>query len=175
MDVAEKSFQELKKLNPDIREVEIGVRSLYNLHIYPLSFGQQFELSDIVTEAVLKFYQTGKEMTDIAVISFIVDVIKENAERVVKYVTDDSEVGGICEDAKAKSVLNLITNKQAFTIAEIIYKDNYESISKKVKDLFKQIQEDHLSERSSPDSSEDTPSTGLEIYSDDLTQKEDLQ
>ena len=171
----EKSIAELQKLNPDIREVEIGVKALYKLTIYPLSFGQQFALSDTITEAVVGFYQTGKEMTDIGVVTFMVNVLKENAGVILEYVTDPDEVSAILEDTGEDSILNLITNKQVFRITEILYKDNYESLSKKVKDLFRQIQEDQLSERSSADSSEDTPSSDLEIYSESPTEKEDLQ
>lgn len=167
--------KELAHLNPDIKEVQIGTRRLYSLTIYPLSFGQQFEFSDIITKAAVQFYETGKDLPNIAVVAFIVDIIKNNAGKILDYVTDSKEVKGILTDAKETTLLNLLSNKQVISIAEIIYDDNYEAVSKKVADLFGRMIDDHLSERSSASSSEDTPNTDLPIYSASPTEKGGLQ
>ena len=42
---------ELKDLNPQIVDVEIGIRSLRKITLYPLSVTDQLKMSDLITKA----------------------------------------------------------------------------------------------------------------------------
>ena len=163
--------QELKALNPDIRTVQIGVRELYNLTIYPLSFGQQIKMSETIGDAVAGFYQN-KGTTDAELVAFIVKLLGENAKEILGYITDPDEVKEIMEGAKAKEITDCLTNKQLFAIGEHIYEDNFKDPSEKVRTMFETIKKEYLSDMLSPESSEDIPSMDLNTSSDEASEKE---
>jgi hypothetical protein len=166
--------QELKALNPDIRMVQIGVRELYNLTIYPLSFGQQIKLSETIGEAVASFYQN-KDGSDAELVAFIVKLLGENAKEILGYITDPDEVKEIMKGAKEKEITNCLTNKQLFEIGEHIYEDNFKDPSEKVRTMFETIRKEYLSDVLSPESSEDIPSTDLSTSSEEAIEKEASQ
>jgi hypothetical protein len=172
----QKEKKELGKLNPDIREIEVGRKRLYNLTVYPLAFGQQFEISEVISKAITGFYQEGGgDQPDIAVVTFLVSIIQDNAGKVLEFVTDPDEVKEILKETGEKNLLNVISNKQVVTIAETIYEDNFETVSKKVVDLFRKMKIEHLSERSLPDSLDDSLSTDSPTSSEEDTETEVLQ
>jgi hypothetical protein len=168
--------EDVRKLNPDIKQFTVGVRQLYDLTIYPLSFSQQMELSDIVSTEMTRFYTSATDLTDLAVITFIVEAVKSNIGTILDFITDPDEVKDIIKDAKAKKLLDVVSNKQLVNLAEIIYQDNFEDLRKKVIDLFEKMPKitDEQSERSSLSSSEAIPSSDSPT-SDEVTEKEVLQ
>ena len=167
--------QELKALNPDIRTVQIGVRELYNLTIYPLSIGQQVKMSETIGDAVAGFYQNPTS-TDAEFVAFIVKLLGENAKEVLDYITDPDEIKGVLTGkGKKGDIHDYINNKQLFEIAENIYEDNFRDPSEKVKTMFETIKKEYLSGLLSPESSEDIPSTDLSTSSEEATETEASQ
>jgi hypothetical protein len=135
------------------------------------------ELSDIVTVAITDFYKKATELTDIAVVSFVVETVKANIETILAYITEPDEIKDIVKDAKEKKLVDVLTNKQLIAITEIIYHDNFEELRKKVMDLFEKMPEmptDVLSERSLPSSSDTIPNSDSKV-SDEVTETEVLQ
>jgi len=169
--------EDIRKLNPDIRQFTVGVRHLYDITIYPLSFSQQMELSDIVSQEIVKFYKTAGTISDLSVITFIVDAVKGNIGTILDFITDPDEIKGIVKDTKAKQLLDVVSNKQLIDLTEMVYQDNFEDLRKKVIDLFEKMPKvpaDALSERSLPSSSEAIPSSDS-TTSDEATETEVLQ
>ena len=77
---------EEKKLNPQIVDVEIGIRSLRKITIYPLSMADQLKLTDIIVQAAMATMADGKE--DMAVPTFILQMLQENVGKILSMATD---------------------------------------------------------------------------------------
>lgn len=139
------------KLNPQAQVVEIGVRNLREVLVYPLAFASQLEMTDLITKAVQEFFKKREELEkgpNIEVVSFIVDTIKENIERMFSLVTDE------------ENLLNDVTNMQVIDITALIYEMNYEAVSKNAKSLFGKIAALLPSKRLLPKSVKGTRHTG---------------
>lgn len=141
---------ENQKLNPQIQKLEIGVRTLRSITIYPLAMGDQLKLSDIVTEALQKFFLQ-KDQADIAFVGYMLEMVREKLDIVIELVVDEV-------DRSDGSLLDELTNTQAIEFAEIIYKINYEALTKKVLGLLKTNQMESLQHlgRSFQESAENT-------------------
>ena len=144
-----------KRLNPQIRETEIGVRNLRTKKVYPLSMADQLKMTDLITEALNAFFQKG-DQDDIVFITFLIELIKSNLERML---------GMIMDIKKDKDILSEITNFQVSEIAKIVYEENYASVAKNMEGLFKNVKNllalERLSQTSANDIDTDlTTSTG---------------
>jgi len=135
---------ELQKLNPQITEIEIGIRELRKVKVYPLSMADQLKLTDTITKAIAE--QAHMLGQDIAVIAFIVKIIQENLGTVLSMATD--------EDGNA--MLSEISNLQAAAIAGTVYETNYGIVVKNFNGLFGKLKALFLSERLLPLSVSDT-------------------
>jgi len=120
-------------MNPQITTVEIGVKSLQEVTIYPLSIGDQFKMTDLITTAIQDVVGSNsiEDFDDAAVIQFAIDLIRDNLEKFLSFVIQESE----------KISFGDITNEQLFEIIQIIFTVNYEGVLKNGKDLVKKIQE----------------------------------
>lgn len=121
---------EEKRLNPDIVEVDVGVRELKTLHVYPLSFRDQMEATELITQA-LQAITARQDSNDVEFVAGLLEVLKANMGRVLELVTDPEERG---EDLLAD-----LTNNQACELAEEIYRVNYEAIQKKIMAVAKSV------------------------------------
>lgn len=146
------------KFNPQITTVEVGVRELTEHTIYPLSMHDQFEATELIKGAADAFFTVADEeeaqnnadknkdkgaSTDLAFISKVVDIIRNNLEALLKLVTaDDDEI--FMED---------LTNDQFADLAEILYKVNYEGSLGNLKSLFSQVKNTFRLKRPSQNSS----------------------
>jgi len=140
-----------EKLNPQIRIVKIGTKTLRTVKIYPLSFADQLKMTDLITEAVQKLFSERKNVEkapNVEVVGYFVDIVKRNIEQLLVLVTD-----------KEEKVIENITNMQLVEIANIIYEMNYEVIAKNVKNLFGKITAASSSKRLSPRSAKSTHRT----------------
>lgn len=156
--------EDLKGLNPQIRTIDIGVRKLRKLTVYPLSLHDELALTDIITVAIAGFMESKQaKMNDLAFVNFVLSVIKKNISKIIEFVSDESS-----------EVLKEITNPQASKLVEIIYKENFEDISKNLKSLSEKMKTAFQLERQLPPfvSTMDTP---LNTSSDDPTQTEESQ
>jgi len=132
-----------KMLNPQVTDVEIGIRSLRKITLYPLSMADQLKLSDIISKAIQEQFNAD---SDIAVVAFITNLLKDNMGRILTMATDEDGNG----------ILEEMTNLQAAAIAETIYEVNYGVVAKNFKSLFGKLGIILPSGRPSPQSVNDT-------------------
>ena len=135
--------EEQEKLNPQITDVEIGVRNLRKITIYPLSMGDQLKLTDLIIKAITDQVGDGGG-ADLSV-AFIVKVIHENIGKILTMVSDEKE-----------TVLDELSNLQAIEIADIIFDVNYGSVAKNFKSLSEKLMGLFQPERPLPLSVNDT-------------------
>lgn len=152
-----------ERLNPDIKEVKIGVRRLRKIKIYPLSAKDQFELSDLVAGGLKHFLSLGQHMSDVDFVKESLGLIRENFERIAALITDPKDMG--------EHILGDLTNNQIAEIAGIVYEVNYASLQKKVTGLLKHLPSGMR--RSSQEFFEDTINTDLTISSEEVSDKVD--
>jgi len=127
------------RLNPDIRDLDIGVRELRTITIYPLSFRDQEKVTAIIKDTLSAFGdvtktvdldpETGlpldsKQML-VELVTFVISAIESNLEGIVKLTLAD-EKGN-------KDIFKEITNNQMIRLCEIIYEVNYDFLSKVTK------------------------------------------
>jgi len=147
---------ETAKLNPQIVDVEIGIRELRKIKIYPLSMKDQMDLTNLIVEALnVQVIENGS--TDLS-IAFLVGLIKENLEKVLKMATDEEDVMGE------------ISNVQALEIAEVIFDVNFASVAKNFKSLSDKVMKLFPSERPSQPSVNDTD-TDSKTSTEKVTEK----
>jgi hypothetical protein len=147
------------KLNPQITDVEVGVRSLRKITIYPLSMGDQLKLTDLVINAITKQIGGG-DAADLSV-AFIVKIIHENIGKILTMVSDEKE-----------TILDELSNSQALEIAEILFDVNYGSVSKNFKSLSEKLMTLFQPERPLPPSVSDTD-TALTTSTESPTKTEE--
>ena len=131
-------MDEMNTINPDIKEVMVGVRNLRKLQIFPLSVIDQFKLTDLFTE-VLGSLISKDIKQDVALIVFFTNILRSNLPKILELVIDESE--------DVKNLIGEITNNQLTDIAKTIYEVNYSYISKNVSGLLKNIPKESLSAR----------------------------
>lgn len=129
-------------LNPQVTGVEVGIRNLRKIKIYPLSVAQQWAMSDLITQALQVFMQR-ESKNDYEFVSNLLALIKDNLAMALTLVTDLSEQE--CSD-----LFSEMTNVQMAKIIETIYDINYKPISKNVASLLEKIVTVFPSGRPSP-------------------------
>ena len=87
-------------LNPRKREVQVGIRELHTVSIWPLSFGDEMEVTDSFIEIINKFLAAKDlDKTEILFVTVLIDVVKKNIHRFLKFVTDyENEWKEFCSD-----------------------------------------------------------------------------
>jgi hypothetical protein len=120
------------KQNPRIREVEVGTRTLKSIKVYPLSVGDELEVSDLISETLTQFFAQKVEDVNKKVIDFFIDTVQKNLKRALELVTDGAELK-LAGFETFDSFLKDIDNEQLVEILEIIYKNNFERIAKNLK------------------------------------------
>ena len=145
----EKDESRMEKLNPQVMELEIGVRNLRNITIYPLSMADQLKTTDLITQALQGFVDKG-DMKDEVFVGFAIELIKSNLGKILSMATDE-EGGKLLED---------LTNLQGMELVEMIFDMNYASIEGNVKSLAGKVKKLFPSARLSQPSLSDTQATG---------------
>jgi len=139
----ERNFKmnEKLKMNPKIRKVEVGVRTLQTVKIYPLSFRDQEELTTIIFDVLAEIFkeeeavssesleQADTPVSNMELIKRVLKAITENMATILEYVTDpDIKIDG-------KDIIGVLSNDQMFEIADIIFEVNYADFLKNFKAL----------------------------------------
>jgi uncharacterized glyoxalase superfamily protein PhnB len=119
------SENEAQRLNPQVADVDVGIRSLRTITVYPLSMAGQLKMMDIVTKAIAEQIPVLQE-NDIAMVTFITNMIKDNLGRIISMVTDED----------GDKLLEEMTNMQTARIVEMVYETNYGDVAKNFKSLF---------------------------------------
>jgi len=147
---------EERKLNPQIVDVEIGIRSLRNITIYPLSMADQLKLTDVIVQAAMASVNGGQDM---AVPTFILQMLQENVAKILSMVTDEDE-----------KLMSDISNLQAVAIADVLFEVNYGAVAKNFKSLSEKLKAMFQPERPLPQSVNGTD-TGLKTSTESPTEK----
>ena len=127
-------------LNPRIASVKIGIRELRTVHIYPLSVGQQTQTVELITVLINSMAEQKLDgLTDIQLAEFFGGTISENIRTILEFITDPQDEVSLDE----------IDNTQLVEIIDVIVKVNFGEISKKLKTIWDQIQDQFLSPKSS--------------------------
>jgi hypothetical protein len=158
---------EIEILNPDIKEVMVGVRTLRKITLYPLSVVDQMKVTDIFTEAI-GIFLANKNAGEIQFVALFIAIIKANLAKILELVVDETE--------NAEHLLSEITNNQLSCIATLLYEMNYELISKNVNGLLKKLPSNPVKESPSvrpSQSSAESMDTNLKTFSGNLGETED--
>lgn len=117
-----------KKLNPQIKTIEIGVRETREIKIYPLSVKDQFELTKELADSINELLRVDfKNIREEEAIDAFAELLSNRLTDVLRYVCDQDQVPKMEE----------LTNIQLSEIANIVFEVNYEGLIKNFKDLFK--------------------------------------
>lgn len=132
---------ESTKLNPQIAEIEIGIRNLRKIQIFPLAAGPQLQLIDKIGGLTALISGSGAE----AAVGNILGEIRKEIPNLVGQVIPFGEV--------TDKILNEMSVKQLEELVGLIYHMNFEGIAKNLQGLFGQILEgadivENLSQRS---------------------------
>jgi len=157
-----------KRLNPDIKEVEYGKKELKNLTIYPLSLGDQFKVTDMITKVIQEIADSQKagQVSDYAVIDVAMTAIKENIGKILSLIAD------IPKDKIDKIIYDL-TNTQLVELVDVVWSVNFEPALKKGKSLFEKGRSVFGSKSLSQSSSSVIPSTDSKMSIEKVTDKEE--
>lgn len=155
---------EMKDLNPQIVEVEVGLRSLRKFTLYPLSVTDQFKMSDIITKALQKFFLKG-DQDDVVFVAFVLDLIRKNIVKVLEF---------ICDEEAPSRLLDDMSNLQLSEIVKTIYEVNYEKPGKNVESLLDQIKNLFQSGRLLQQSVSDIQDIDLTTSSENHSETEEL-
>jgi len=162
----EKKLNKKRKINPRIRNIEIGISNLRKIKIYPLSMNDQKELIDLINEILKSVFDTddsvGEKEKELIFVSKIVKSIEENIETIIGYVTPDEDINKLMKD---------VDNAQLSEIIGHVYRDNYEEPVKNVMGLFQPEQLQSVLKRQLPPFAE-TITTELNISTKKASKKE---
>jgi hypothetical protein len=157
-----------KRLNPDIKEVEYGKKELKTLIIYPLSLGDQFKVTDMITKVIQEIADSQKagQVSDYAVVDVAVTSIKENIGKILSLIAD------LPKDKIDKIIYDL-TNTQLMELVDIVWSVNFEPALKKGKSLFEKGRSVFGSKSLSQSSSSVIPNTDSKMSIEKVTDKEE--
>ena len=136
-----------ENLNPRGKNVEIGIRALRVIKLWPLSVADELELTDVITKTLQAYFLRDEDQGDIDFAAFMVNVFKENLETILKLV---------CPDEDPKALLKDMDNFQLTEIAEIVYEANFGAVLKNVMSLLEKGAGLFLSRRPLPESASGT-------------------
>lgn len=161
-------MDEARQLNPDITEIVYGKKELKNLIIYPLSAGDQFKVTNMVTEIVqtLVAAQRANHSTDLVFVTAVIAALENNLGKIL------SLVATIPED-ESKIIISDVTNTQLADIAEIIWSVNYEPALKKGKSLLERAKSMFGSSGSLSNSLDSSHNTGLKTSTEKVINTEE--
>jgi len=119
---------QLTNLNPEIPEVEIGIRNLRKVKIYPLSLADELTLKGTISGVLSELISMDKNPNDLTILNFVINAVAENIGKIVPMIME----------GETEEVLKEITNYQALEIAGHVYKQNFEKevFEKKLEALF---------------------------------------
>jgi len=128
-------------MNPQICSVQVGIKSVRDITIYPLSISDQLKLSEDISEILGKL-STIDKLGEEEVIKEFINLIRVNLAKILSYVLDEKEEIDFGE----------LTNTQLSEIATIIYSVNYKDVLGNLKDLIQKAKTQLPGMRSSQES-----------------------
>jgi hypothetical protein len=120
-----------RTLNPDIKEINIGIKEVHPIKIYPLSIQDQFDITNRLVDVISQFGdQTNFESNEDA-LKFLQEIITDNLSVILEYVTTEDD----------RPTFRDLTNNQCYEIAEVIFQVNYEAFVKNSQNLIERVME----------------------------------
>lgn len=154
-------------LNPDIRTIQYGKKTLQEVVIYPLSIRDQFKLTELLTSVVQDLANVKTEgMTDLVFVSLIIKAIEENINKILEICADLSP-------EEANKIIDEMTNTQLAILVETIWECDFEPMLKKGKSLFDRAKSMFGSRILSQNSSNSTLSIGSNTSMEEVSKTED--
>jgi len=132
------------KMNPQISTVEVGIKSLREVFIYPLSVSDQLNFTNVIVGIIEEVSSVEDSSSDSVVIKLVLDAIQINLAKILTFVLDEKENISFEE----------LTNTQLMAIVDIIFETNYEGIIKNSRRLLEKARILWGSEQLSPKLSE---------------------
>ena len=135
-----------ERINPRVREVEVGIRNLRKIKVYPLSMADQMKLTKLINDALQTFFNLDEAKGDegkLQFAAFMVSTIETNINKLIKIV---------CPDETPSQLLKEMDNEQLSQIVTHVYRDNYEQPVKNVTSLFPKDQLQSVLKRQSQQS-----------------------
>jgi len=155
-----------QSMNPRVRVLEVGIRTIRKIKIYPLSVSDQFDLSDSITEGIQIYAKEAGENLTPESVSKMIDLIRKKLPDILKLI--------VLDEKNPKALLKELDNYQLAEIAQIVFEDNYGEPVKKLVSLFRpgmQQQNESALERLSQLSAGTTPATDSNTSPDSATEK----
>lgn len=159
-----------EELNPQIREVDYGVRSLRKLTIYPMSMADQKKFGSMFQEIIEEYLNQTPDgpMNASDLLPFATMVLKligENIKELLKLITD-------LRDRELDTFFDEVTNVQMSNIINAVYEENFDTPSKNLTGLVETIKQLFPSERQLQPFLSDTDNGTLPTSSPEVTEKE---
>jgi hypothetical protein len=153
-----------KLMNPRVRNIEVGIRTLRTVKMYPLSLPDQLDLNDMVVEGIQAYVSEAGETLTPKTIQTFVNLFRKNIMRILGLLFPDEDAVKLQHD---------IDNQQLADIVEVAYTVNYGDPAKKLVSLFRGEKKEQESpmERLSRLSAETIQATDLTTSPSDITEK----
>lgn len=161
-------MDDAQRINPDVRKITYGKKELKELTLYPLSIGDQFKVTNIITEIVqtLVINSANQRVNDLAFMTAVIRALEKNIGEILVLIADISP-------EEAEEVVNSLTNTQFVALVESVWETDYEPALKKSKDLFERGKKMFGSRKSSPNFSNSIPNTDLKTFTEKATEREE--
>jgi len=118
----------MSSMNPDITSVEVGIRKLREVTIYPLSVASQLEATEIIAK-VVNSVATFEGLSDTEVVEEFLKLLKTSLSDILKLVLDEKEEIDFAE----------LTNPQLENIVNVLFDKNYKDVVKNSKGLIEKL------------------------------------
>jgi len=138
------------KINPQVTEIELGVSDLRTYKVYPLSVGDQLELTNHIADSISTFLSATNILSSItdpdlemtenqigALVVFLSDTLKDNLEKVLRLVIGTNSF--LLDESETNNLMRCITNAQVIEIIDLVIEMNFNGNLKNAKSLFKKI------------------------------------
>ena len=109
------------KLNPKIHQVEIGIRNIRKITIYPLSIADQLRMKELIGGVVIAAQTLQVDLSVWAM--FFLEQFETHGADILSLVTGED----------GNKLFQEMDNAQFVEIGRIIFKQNYEGIVKNLK------------------------------------------
>lgn len=127
------------KQNPRIREVEVGIRDLKKIKVFPLAIGDELAVSDLISETLTQFFSQKVDDINKKVIDFFIGTVTSNLLKVLDFITDEDNLKSAGYENGIKDLIKDLDNDQLVDMFEIVYKNNFERIVKNLKGSLRMI------------------------------------
>lgn len=125
----------MTKLNPEVRKISVGKKSLTEFEVYPLSIGDQKKVSRTLIDAYKSFSERVNNLPpeeQERAIDIVIDAVYEDIPKVLALVIDE-------DLDKSREVFDSMSNPQLSELVDMVWEMNYECLEKNRSGLFRTI------------------------------------